>query len=177
MAKVGIFFGTDTGNTRKVAKSIHKHLGDDKADKPVNIKNATVAELQAYDLLIIGSPTYGEGELPGLDSGTSTESWLEFMPQLEGADFTGKTIALYGLGDQVGYAEHFVDAMGMIYDAFADCGAKFVGFTSTEGYEYDSSKAVMDDKFVGLVLDEDNQKELSEVRLMDWLQELEPCWA
>ncbi len=177
MAKVGIFFGTDTGNTRKVAKTIHKHLGDDKADKPVNIKNATVADLQAYDLLIIGSPTYGEGELPGLDSGTSTESWLEFMPQLEGADFAGKTIALYGLGDQVGYADHFVDAMGMIYDAFADCGAKFVGFTSTEGYEYDSSKAVLDDQFVGLVLDEDNQKELSEMRLNDWLTELEPCWA
>lgn len=177
MAKVGIFFGTDTGNTRKVAKTIHKHLGDDKADKPVNIKNASVADLQAYDLLIIGSPTYGEGELPGLDSGTSTESWLEFMPQLEGADFAGKTIALYGLGDQVGYADHFVDAMGMLYDAFADCGANFVGFTPTDGYDYTSSKAVLDDKFVGLVLDEDNQKDLSEMRLNDWLTELEPYWA
>lgn len=177
MAKVGIFFGTDTGNTRKVAKAIHKQLGEAVADKPVNIKNAGVEDLLAYDVLIIGSPTYGEGELPGLDSGASTESWLEFMPQLAGADFSGKTIALYGLGDQVGYADHFVDAMGMIYDAFADCGAKFVGFTGTEGYNYDSSKAVLEDQFVGLVLDEDNQKELSDVRLNDWLEQIGSCWA
>jgi flavodoxin I len=177
MAKVGIFFGTDTGNTRKVAKTIHKHLGDTLADKPVNIRNATIEDLQVYDVLIIGSPTYGEGELPGLDSGTSTESWLEFMPNLSGADFAGKTIALYGLGDQVGYGEHFLDAMGMLYDAFADCGAKFIGFTETDGFDFSSSKAILDDKFVGLALDEDNQKELSELRINDWLKQLEPCWA
>lgn len=168
MANIGIFFGTDTGNTRKIAKQIAKLLGD-KVGKPENIKNVSIDDLLAYDVLILGSPTYGEGELPGLTAGTSTESWEEFMPQLAGADFSGKTIALYGLGDQVGYPGNFVDAMGMIYDAFADCGAKFVGFTSTEGYEFDRSKAVLDDQFVGLVLDEDNQKELSEARLNDWL--------
>lgn len=177
MAKVGIFFGTDTGNTRKVAKTIAKQLGEALADKPVNIKNATVEDLLAYDVLIIGSPTYGEGELPGLTSGTSTESWEEFLPGLVGADFSGKTIALYGLGDQAGYPGNFVDAMGTLYDVFADCGAKFVGFTSTEGYEFDRSKAMLDDKFVGLVLDEDNQKELSEVRLQDWLDQIAPYWA
>lgn len=177
MAKVGIFFGTDTGNTRKVAKTIAKQLGEALADKPVNIKNASVDDLLAYQVLIIGSPTYGEGELPGLTSGTSTESWEEFLPGLSGADFSGKTIALYGLGDQAGYPGNFVDAMGMLYDAFSDCGAKFVGFTSTEGYEFERSKALLDDQFVGLVLDEDNQKELTEVRLMDWLDQIAPSWA
>lgn len=175
MANVGIFFGTDTGNTRKVAKAIAKQLGD-VAGKPENIKNASVDDLLAYDVLIIGSPTYGEGELPGLTAGTSTESWEEFMPNLTGADFSGKTIALYGLGDQAGYPGNFVDALGMLYDAFADCGATFVGFTSTEGYEFDRSKAVLDDQFVGLVLDEDNQKELSEVRLANWLEDIAPAW-
>ena len=175
MATVGIFFGTDTGNTRKVAKAIAKQLGD-VAGKPENIKNASVDDLLAYDVLIIGSPTYGEGELPGLTAGTSTESWEEFMPNLSGADFSGKTIALYGLGDQAGYPGNFVDALGMLYDAFADCGATFVGFTSTEGYEFDRSKAVLDDQFVGLELDEDNQKELSEVRLANWLEDIAPAW-
>ncbi len=176
MAKVGIFFGTDTGNSRKVAKTIHKQLGE-VCDKPVNIKTASVDDLLAYDVLIIGTPTYGEGELPGLTAGTSTDSWEEFMPNLEGADFSGKTIALYGLGDQEGYPGNFVDALGMLYDAFADCGANFVGFTSTDGYTFTSSKAVMDDQFVGLVLDEDNQKELSEDRLQDWLKDIESSWA
>lgn len=175
MAKVGIFFGTDTGNTRKVAKTIAKQLGD-LAGKPENIKNVSVDDLLAYDVLIIGSPTYGEGELPGLTAGTSTESWEEFMPQLAGADFSGKTIALYGLGDQAGYPGNFVDALGMIYDAFADCGANFVGFTGTEGYDFTRSKAVMGDQFVGLVLDEDNQKDLSETRLNDWLTAIAPAW-
>lgn len=176
MAKVGIFFGTDTGNTRKVAKQIAKQLGE-LTTKPENIKNVGVDDLQAYDVLILGSPTYGDGELPGLTAGTSTESWEEFMPNLSGADFTGKTIALYGLGDQEGYPDNFVDALGMLYDAFADCGATIVGFTSTEGYTYNSSRAVMGDQFVGLVLDEDNQKDLSEVRLQDWLTQIESAWV
>jgi flavodoxin I len=128
-------------------------------------------------VLILGSPTYGDGELPGLTAGTSTESWEEFLPNLSGADFSGKTIALYGLGDQAGYPANFVDAIGMLYDAFADCGAQFIGFTSTEGYEFDRSKAVLDDQFVGLVLDEDNQKELTEGRLADWLKQIESSWA
>lgn len=176
MAKVGIFFGTDTGNSRKVAKQIAKKLGD-LVGKPENIKNASVDDLLAYDVLILGTPTYGEGELPGLTAGTSTESWEEFMPNLSGADFSGKKIALYGLGDQEGYPGNFVDAMGMLYDAFADCGAEFVGFTSTDGYTYTASKAELDGQFVGLVLDEDNQKEQSEQRLDDWLQDIESCWA
>lgn len=177
MAKVGIFFGTDTGNSRKVAKTINKQLGDALSDKPVNIKNASIDDLLAYEVLIIGTPTYGEGELPGLTAGTSTESWEEFMPNLAGADLSGKTIALYGLGDQEGYPGNFVDALGMLYDAFADCGANFVGFTSTEGYNFTSSKAVLGDEFVGLVLDEDNQKELTDMRLQDWLKQIESCWA
>jgi len=177
MAKVGIFFGTDTGKSRKVAKTIHKQLGDI-CDKPVNIsKGASIDDMLAYDVLIIGTPTYGDGELPGLTAGTSTESWEEFMPNLEGADFSGKTIALYGLGDQEGYPDNFVDALGMLYDAFSACGANFVGFTSTEGYTYNKSKAVMGDEFVGLVLDEDNQSELSDMRLQDWLKQIESCWA
>lgn len=176
MAKVGIFFGTDTGNTRKFAKKIAAQLGEAVADKPVNINKASLDDLLAYNVLILGSPTYGDGELPGLSSGAQTESWEEFLPQLAGANFSGKTITLFGLGDQAGYADNFVDALGIIYDAFSCCSAKFVGFTSIDGYEFNLSKAQIDDKFVGLVLDEDCQKELSEKRLNDWLSAISPAW-
>lgn len=176
MAKVGIFFGTDTGNTRKVAKAIHKQLGDGVADKPVNIQKASVDDLLAYDVLILGSPTYGDGELPGQTSGNDNESWEEFLPTLAGADFSGKTVALFGLGDQVGYGDNFVDALGFLFDAFSDVGAKFIGMTSTEGYEFKRSKAILDDQFVGLVLDEDNQKEQTDERLNNWLQSISPAW-
>lgn len=176
MAKVGIFFGTDTGNTRKFAKTIATKLGD-VADKPVNINKASVDDLLAYDVLILGSPTYGEGELPGLSAGHDNESWEEFLPTVAGADFSGKTVALYGLGDQEGYPGHFVDALGFLYDAFADAGATIVGMTSKEGYEFKKSKALLGDQFVGLALDEDNQKELSEGRLIAWLESISSAWA
>ncbi|TPQ27901.1 flavodoxin [Methylomonas koyamae] len=176
MAKVGIFFGTDTGNTRKFAKAIATKLGD-VADKPVNINKASVDDLLAYDVLIVGSPTYGEGELPGLSAGHDNESWEEFLPTLGGADFSGKTVALYGLGDQEGYPGHFVDALGFLYDAFADAGATIVGMTSPEGYNFKKSKALLGDQFVGLALDEDNQKELSEGRLNAWLESIALAWA
>ncbi len=178
MPKVGIFFGTDTGNTRKVAKTIAKYIGETVADKPVNIKNAEVGDLLAYDVLILGTPTYGEGELPGLTSGIQTESWEEFLPTLQGADFSGQTIALYGLGDQVGYPGNFVDALGMLYDAFSDCGATIIGLTTSEGYTFTQSKGLIDaTRFAGLVLDEDNQKELTEARLQAWLEQIEVSWA
>ncbi|OAI06007.1 flavodoxin [Methylomonas methanica] len=176
MAKVGIFFGTDTGNTRKVAKTIATKLGD-AADKPVNINKASVDDLLAYDVLIVGSPTYGEGELPGMSAGHDNESWEEFLPTLVGADFSGKTVAIYGLGDQEGYPGNFVDAVGFLYDAFADAGATIVGMTSSEGYTFKKSKALLGDQFVGLVLDEDNQKELSEGRLSAWLDSISSAWA
>lgn len=175
MAKVGIFFGTDTGNTRKFAKQIATKLGD-VADKPVNINKASVDDLLAYDVLILGSPTYGEGELPGMSAGHDNESWEEFLPTVAGADFSGKTVALYGLGDQEGYPGHFVDALGFLYDAFADAGANIVGMTSSAGYTFKKSKALLGDQFVGLALDEDNQKDQSEVRLTDWLAAIGPAW-
>lgn len=174
MAKIGIFFGTDTGNTRKVAKSIAKKLGDAAAD-PVNISKASIDDLLAYDSLILGSPTLGDGELPGLESGGENESWGEFMPNFEGVDLTGKTIALVGLGDQEGYPDNFVDAIGIIYKKLKKAGATFVGEWPTDGYDYKKSKAVVDGKFVGLVLDMDNQKDLTDGRIDAWLEQVKPA--
>jgi flavodoxin I len=173
MGKIGIFFGSDTGNTRKVAKSIAKKLGDDAAD-PVNVNKATVEDLLKYDALILGTPTLGDGELPGLGSGGSAESWEEFLPQLKGADFSGKVVALFGLGDQEGYGHEFVDALIFIYDVLIQGGAKVVGAWPTEGYSFEHSKAIVDGDFVGLVIDNDNQKELTDERVDEWLEIVKP---
>jgi len=177
MAKVGVFFGTDTGNTRRVAKDITTTLGSAIAAKPVNIRNATVEDLLGFDTLILGTPTYGEGQLPGLSTGNATESWEEFLPKLEGHDFTGKKVAIYGLGNQKGYPDEFVDAMFYLYDQFEQCGATLIGAWDIEGYKFQKSKAVVDDRFVGLVLDQENQKELTPTRLETWLANLAEAWA
>jgi len=172
MSRIGLFFGTDTGKTRKVAKMIKKLFDDETMAKPLNVNRAVAEDFSNYDYLILGTPTLGEGLLPGLSAECENESWEEFLPQLEDQDFTGKTIAIYGLGDQVGYADEFVDAMMEIYDFFIEKGAKLVGTWPTEGYEFDHSEAILDDKFVGLALDLDNQQNLTEERLNSWLQSI-----
>jgi flavodoxin I len=175
MNKVGIFFGTDTGNTRRVAKDIAKALAAI-ADKPVNVRTASVDDMLGYDILILGTPTYGEGQLPGLSTGNATESWEEFLPKLAGANFSGKKVAIYGLGNQKSYPDEFVDAMFYLYEQFKQCHATLIGAWATEGYHFKSSKAVIDGQFVGLVLDQENQKDLSADRLNSWLMLLSEHW-
>jgi len=170
MARIGLFFGTTTGKSRKVAKMIKKKFDDDVMAKPANVNRVEAEEFLSYDFLIIGTPTMGEGELPGLSSDCEEESWEEFLPKLEDADMTGKTVAIYGLGDQVGYPDEFVDALKELYDFVTERGAKVVGAWPTDGYEFEHSEAVVDGKFVGLALDLDNQSGLTEARVDTWLK-------
>lgn len=176
MARIGIFFGTDTGKTRKVAKQIQKRYGDDTMDKPVNVNKADPDAFAAYDFLILGTPTLGSGELPGLSADAQEESWEEFLPKIEDKDFAGTTIALFGLGDQEGYPDEFVDGLAHLYDFFSDRGATLVGTWPTDGYSFNTSQAVVDDAFVGLALDLDNQADQTDERLAAWLSQIAPAF-
>lgn len=175
MARIGIFFGSNTGNTRKIAKMIKRRFPDneDLAD-PLNVNKATPELVAGYSHLILGTPTLGEGALPGLEADCQNPSWAEFLPQLAEVDFTGKTVALYGLGDQEKYGDNFCDALGALYDFVTERGAKVVGGWSTDGYDFMASTAERDGEFVGLVQDLDNQKMLLESRLEEWLKLIGP---
>ena len=166
MPKIGLFFDTDTGNTRKIAKMINKSFDPDVVELK-NITKVELADFEKYSAFILGTPTLGEGELP--------ENWDAFLPQLDEMDFTGKTIALYGLGDQETYAHEFVDGMGILYEKFSELGASFIGFWPLEGYTYDYSRAELDGEFVGLVLDQDNQSDLTAERVASWLEQIKPA--
>lgn len=169
--KIAIYFGTDTGRTRRIAKLIAQKLGD-RALAPANIGRTTVEDFLTHDILILGTPTYGEGALPGLSTGLAQESWEEFLPRLQGCDMRGKTVALFGLGDQDKYTNEFVDAMLLIHDAVVDCGARVVGAWPAEGYSFKASQALIGKHFVGLALDQINQAALSESRIDAWLAQL-----
>ncbi|MCG6200832.1 flavodoxin [Psychromonas antarctica] len=174
MAKTGIIFATDTGKTRKIAKQIYQILDSEDVAKPININRCSVADLLEFDNLIIGTPTLGEGALPGLSVDCEGESWEEIVGSLEEADFSGKTIALFGLGDQEGYPDEFVDALGELYDIFSTAGATFIGRWPNKGYQFNSSTALDGDQFVGLVLDQDNQASLTDSRLSEWINIIKP---
>lgn len=175
MANVGIFFGTDTGYTRKAAKSMAKQLGKTLVpDKPLNINRTTVAEFISYDALILGTPTYGDGQLPGKSAGLEEESWAEFLPRLQGKNLSGKIVALYGFGNQKKYGEHYVNAMGLLYEAVTALGANVIGAWPIDGYEFEHSGAVREGRFVGLALDDKNQAMLTPERVAQWLALIKP---
>ncbi|GAB2180817.1 flavodoxin FldA [Denitratisoma sp. agr-D3] len=174
MARIGIFFGTSSGSTRKVAKAIQKRFGDEVMATPVNINRVSAEDVAAYDCLILGTPTLGDGQLPGQSADCEEESWEEALERLADLDLGGKTVALFGLGDQKSYANEFVNALGELHDFVIDRGARVVGSWPVDGYAFKHSEAVVDGKFVGLVLDQDNQAELTEGRLDVWLRQIAP---
>ncbi len=162
MSKVGIFYASSTGNTESVAKYIKNEIRVF-ADM-YDISNVDVKKVMEYDFLILGVSTWGDGDLQ--------DDWESFLPKLQKQDLSGKTVALFGLGDQEGYPDNYLSAMGTLYDAVIKVGAKVVGEWSTEGYDFNESAAVRDGKFVGLALDEDNQSEMTNQRVAVWLGEI-----
>ncbi len=171
MAIVGLFFGSDTGNTEAIGKMIQKKLGKQLVDVR-DVAKSTKEEIAEFDLLILGIPTwyYGENQC----------DWDDFLPELEAIDFTDKLVAIFGLGDQEDYSEYFCDAMEPLRDIVESKGAIIVGNWSTEGYEFEASKALVDENtFIGLCVDEDRQSELTESRVDAWLAQLndEMCLA
>lgn len=174
MAKVGLFFASSTGNTRRIAKAIRKRFDDDTMADALNVNKAAPEVFAGYSHLILGTSTLGGGQLPGLDTDCMGGGWAEFLPQIEHLDFSGKTIALFGLGDQSKYPDEFVDAMGILYEFFKARGARFAGAWPADDYDFIASKALMNDKFVGLVLDQENQKLLTDERVAQWLKMIAP---
>ncbi|AEF98778.1 flavodoxin [Methylomonas methanica] len=174
MSKIGIFFGTDTGSTRLIAKKIYGLLGEELADKPKNINRTSPDELLKYDALILGTPSYGVGDLPGRDVGCQEANWAEFVPRLDDADLSGKRVALFGLGHQERYASRFASSLIKLYQVFHGKGASIVGRWSTEGYQFEHSASIIDNQFVGLVLDQRGQPHLTDERIKIWLEQVKP---
>jgi len=164
-APIGLFYGSSTCYTEIAGEKIREQLGADRVDL-FNIAVEPIASALYYNLLIMGIPTWDYGELQ--------EDWEEIWDELDDFDFHGKTVALYGLGDQVGYPEWFLDALGYLYYKLIGLGAKIVGFWPAEGYEFEESKALTDDGkyFVGLALDEENEFEASDERIERWCQQI-----
>merc|ERR1719502_652104 len=154
-AKVGLIYSTTTGNTETVAGYIGAEVGAE----PVDIADCTPESLMEHDSLIIGAPTWHTGA----DTERSGTAWDDFLyGDLTGLDLSGKKVAIFGVGDQAGYSDNFCDAMDELKTCFEGQGAEVVGAVSTDGYEHEDSKSVVDGNFVGLACDEDNQPEMSE---------------
>jgi flavodoxin I len=96
------------------------------------------------------------------------------MPVLENADLDGKVIALFGLGDQIRYANHFVDAMGQLYKLITAKGLDVIGKVDPSEYNFADSEAIIDGQFAGLPVDEEFQPDLTDERISRWLEKILP---
>lgn len=168
--KIGLFYGSSTCYTEIAAEKIQASIGESLVEL-FNIKTTPISKINDYDILILGISTWDYGELQ--------EDWGALWDELESLNIKNKIIALYGLGDQDGYSEWFLDAVGMLHDKLLPQEPVFVGYWPTTGYEFIASKALLPDQqhFMGLALDEDSQYELSDQRIDEWclqiLQEIQ----
>ncbi|MEZ9057067.1 flavodoxin FldB [Vibrio pelagius] len=164
--KIGLFYGSTTCYTEMAAEKIRGIIGEDLVDIH-NVKETPLSLMADYDLLLLGISTWDFGEIQ--------EDWNEIWGDLATTPVKGKVVALFGLGDQEGYGEWFLDAMGLLHDELKTVGADFVGYwPNDDSYTFEASKALTEDQsqFVGLALDEDSQYELSDERIAVWVEQV-----
>ncbi|MEM9992171.1 MAG: flavodoxin [Bacteroidota bacterium] len=163
--KAGLFFGSDTGNTETITQDF---VEDWQLTELEVIEAADMSEddFARFDFIILGLSTWYDGDLQS--------DFEDFFERFKTIDFSNKIVAMYGLGDQYGYDEYFVDGLGILGKVILENGGKIIGMWPLEGYEYTKSKGEYNEElFYGLALDEDNQMELTADRLQNWTQQLE----
>ena len=163
MKKIGIFYGSTTGTTESIAAQIASHLSVNPTDVH-NVGNTNAQIADDYEILILGSSTWGSGELQ--------DDWYDFLDQLVTHNLNGKKIALFGCGDAMSFGSTFCDAVGIIYEKLQDKGCSFIGTVNPSDYSYDSSTAEVAGLLVCLLIDENNEPDKTENRIQNWTDQL-----
>ncbi len=163
MKNIGIVFGSSTGTCEELAGKIAEKLGIE-IDNVINAANLSKEKAESYDVLVLGSSTWGLGDLQ--------DDWYDGLSVLKSANLAGKKIALFGCGDSESYPDSFCDAMRKIYDDLQGSSCTFIGKVSTDGYSHSFSESVVDGEFIGLALDEVNESNLTNDRLEQWINNL-----
>jgi flavodoxin I len=158
---IAIVYGSSVGNTRFVAAKIQTHFP---GATLIPAETATIGQLEKYDLLILGTSTWGVGQLQ--------DDFETFIERFLTMDLSKKSIALFGLGDQQTYPDTFCDGMGKLYELLSKKKTHFVGSWSGDDYDFSESKAFKNGRFVGLPLDEDNEPDLTDGRILAWSKQI-----
>ena len=162
---IGLFYGSTNGACAAAAERIQSLINETGLATVAlhDVAYTDLKEMEGYSYLILGVSTWNIGHLQ--------DDWEYKFDQLDDIDLTGKPVALYGMGDQYGYPDSYVDAMGILSERIIERGAEPVGFWAVDdGYEFEYSRAVIDGVFVGLALDDENQGDLTEERVQAWVQ-------
>lgn len=166
MKNIGIFYGSTTGTAEELAGQIAAKLNVDKSHIH-DVASAGVADVDPYEVLILGTSTWGAGDLQ--------DDWQDFASKLKSKDLSGKVVAFFGCGDSYSYDTTFCDGVGELYQDLQGTGCAFCGAYTPEGYNFSGSTAVVDGKLVGLVVDQINEEDKTEERMETWLSTLKNC--
>ena len=160
---IKLVYGSDTGMTEDMCGIVEREF--DQIDEVVEVSEMKEDDWSSHNVFMIGLSTWYDGDL--------VSAWEDYFNEFKTKDFSNKTFCLFGLGDQEGYAEYFIDGVGMLAEVIIENGGTIIGNWSTEGYDYEESKGEINkEMFYGLALDEDNQDELSEERISQWIVQL-----
>lgn len=163
--KIGLFYGSDTGRTTAVAEQIKENLESRLSIDMFDVVDFKKDDIVKYNYLIIGLSTWYDGELQS--------DWDNNFNEFCKINFSGKTVALFGLGDQIVYCEYFIDGVGILGEKILDSGGSLIGKWSTDGYLHTDSRAELEEgEFCGLAIDEDTQEELTEKRIDAWCNQI-----
>ena len=163
MKNICVIYGSSTGTCQGLAEKIGQQLGV-QDDGMIDVQNLSADVVNKYDVLILGTSTWGAGEMQ--------DDWYDGVKVLKQAGLQGKTVAVFGCGDSESYSDTFCGGMAELYNAAKDAGATMMGEVATDGYNFDDSEAVVDGKFVGLALDEVNEDDKTNSRIEAWVEEL-----
>ena len=162
---VGIYFGTETGNTQEIAESIEKQLQGCNVSACQDIADVPVTDLLKHDVLLLGVSTWNIGDIQ--------YNWEEKLDEIHAQSYSGIKVGIFGLGDAAGYPDTFVDGMGILWDRMKESGPELIGIWPSDGYTFDESKGMYDEShFLGLVIDEDGEAEQTPDRVREWVAQL-----
>ncbi|MEM8999551.1 MAG: flavodoxin [Bacteroidota bacterium] len=162
--KVGFIYGSDTGVTEEITNDIASKITAQSIEV-IEVSKASVEDFRRFDLLFIGLSTWYDGDLQS--------DWEDYYDTFKTIDFSGQIIAIYGLGDQLGYDDYFVDGIGMLAEVILENGGTIIGNWPSEDYDFSASKGLKDDDtFYGLALDEDNEPQKTPEKIEHWISQV-----
>lgn len=162
--KIGIYFGSSTGATERVAHMIKGEIDSyGVADTDVHVvSTGNLPSMNGYKYLIFGCPTWNIGELQ--------DDWALVYPAMDAVSFRGKKVGFFGCGDQFGYSNSFVDAIGILCERVMDLGGEPCGWIPPDSsYQFEFSRANFEGVLMGLPIDEDSQSALTPQRVCNWV--------
>lgn len=123
---VVVAYGSTFGTTEKIARQIADALAVRTGRRPTlaDVAWTGMPEIVQHDVLILGSSTWGEGELQ--------PAWDVALDALSASDLRGRRVAVFGCGDRAGYPDTFDatkvrdgdDLVGLIVDDGEDDDAR-----------------------------------------------------